>query len=456
MNAIFENGFLTKYKDEGFYLQQKARILMYFLIAAAILISIITVYNTFFLESRVVSTRNAMRVVLIVNSIISLYLLKKGFFNFTANLVLYVSLLAMGVQIIFVHYDNGLVLSYRLYYLYIFVVIGAVFCSRVSTIVTMFLIFAIALATVLRSGVVSGKEQAGLIASFASSLVFISLLCFLLLTIVKVTLEKVEEGRQKEKENLNIKDVLETVQEVSEELSGFTLNMAEENNNLSERTTAQAASIEEVSAVIEETVSSIQQNTASTENAERLSLKVAEMAENSVALVEDAVSSINDINQSSKKVTNILAVLNEITFQTNLLALNASVEAARAGEMGRGFAVVAGEVRNLAQRSSSAAKEIETNINESIDNIEKGTELVTRSGGLIRELSGAVKEVNTYITDIASTSREQRQSIEQVNNSIIEMDKSTQENSLLVEKTTGVSVNITRSAEKLMIALEKT
>jgi len=220
-------------------------------------------------------------------------------------------------------------------------------------------------------------------------------------------------------------------------------------------TTAQAASLEEISAAIEETVASIQQNTSSTDNVEELSRKATEIAEEGVSLVAMAVDAMNEINTSSKEITGILSVINEISFQTNLLALNASVEAARAGELGRGFAVVAGEVRNLSQRSSKAAKDIEVLIRESIDRVEKGSEHVTRSGTAIQDISTSVKEVSLVISGIASVSREQRQNIEQVNNSIIEMDGATQENSLLVEKNASVTGEIFQNADRLIGILKE-
>jgi methyl-accepting chemotaxis protein len=168
------------------------------------------------------------------------------------------------------------------------------------------------------------------------------------------------------------------------------------------------------------------------------------------AVTTKAVTAMAEINQSSKKISDIITVIDEIAFQTNLLALNAAVEAARAGEHGRGFAVVATEVRNLAQRSALAAKEIKGLIHESMARVEEGSELVNRSGKTLEEIVASVKHVSDIIAEISAASQEQASGIDQVNMAVIQMDQTTQQNAALVEETTSASQCLTGQAKELM------
>ncbi|MCW5785741.1 MAG: hypothetical protein KIT39_20725, partial [Nitrospirales bacterium] len=163
-----------------------------------------------------------------------------------------------------------------------------------------------------------------------------------------------------------------------------------------------------------------------------------------------AVVAMDEINKSSKKIADIINVIDEIAFQTNLLALNAAVEAARAGEQGRGFAVVASEVRNLAQRSASAAKEIKTLINESVQKVGDGSELVNRSGQTLGEIVNSVKRVTDIISEISAASQEQAAGIDQVNKSVMQMDQGTQQNAALVEEATSASQSMKQQATELL------
>jgi len=222
------------------------------------------------------------------------------------------------------------------------------------------------------------------------------------------------------------------------------------NQNLSQRTTEQASSLEEIASTIEETTAAITQNTDNARHANTTSLASYEFAEKGGELVNSAVSSINEISDSSKKIGEIISVINEIAFQTNLLALNAAVEAARAGEQGRGFAVVAGEVRNLAQRSGTAAKQIGDLIRESIGKIEKGTEQANHSGEAIKEIINSVKNVNQLISEITAASDEQKSGIDQINTAVMELDNMTQQNAALVEETASASEEMASQALELM------
>jgi len=227
------------------------------------------------------------------------------------------------------------------------------------------------------------------------------------------------------------------------------------NENLSQRTSEQASSLEEVASTIEETAASINQNAENAKNANSLSVKTSSLAEEGGQVVYDAVNAINEINEASKKIEEIISVINEIAFQTNLLALNAAVEAARAGEQGRGFAVVAGEVRNLAQRSGSAAKEIGELIKTTIVKVEKGTALSNRSGEALREIIMSVKTVNKLISEIDASSEEQKQGSAQINIAVSELDAMTQQNAGLVEETASASEEIANQAQDLLGTMER-
>ncbi len=166
-------------------------------------------------------------------------------------------------------------------------------------------------------------------------------------------------------------------------------------------------------------------------------------------MVNDAVKAMSEINQSSKKIADIITTIDEIAFQTNLLALNAAVEAARAGEQGRGFAVVAAEVRNLAQRSASAAKEIKTLIQDSVRKVENGSELVNKSGQTLSEIVSSVKRVTDIVSEIAAASKEQLTGIEQVNKAVAQMDRVTQANASQTEEMSGTSGSLLSNATQL-------
>lgn len=227
------------------------------------------------------------------------------------------------------------------------------------------------------------------------------------------------------------------------------------NENLSQRTSEQASSLEEIASTIEETTATINQNAENSQEANTLSGKSTDLAEEGGRVVGDAVSAINEINESSKKIEEIISVIDEIAFQTNLLALNAAVEAARAGEQGRGFAVVAGEVRNLAQRSGNAAKEIGELIKETMTRVEKGTSLANQSGESLKEIITSIKEVNKFVAEINAASQEQRQGTQQINVAIEELDSMTQQNAGLVEETASASEEMSNQAQELLNMMEQ-
>lgn len=239
-----------------------------------------------------------------------------------------------------------------------------------------------------------------------------------------------------------VRNVAATVAAAAQELSAASEEIASGAQE-------QASSLEETAASLEEITATIKQNTDSAQQARQLAGGSRDVAEKGGQVVGDAVEAMAAINQSSKKIADIITAIDEIAFQTNLLALNAAVEAARAGEQGRGFAVVASEVRNLAQRSATAAKEIKSLIQDSVRKVDNGTELVNRSGQTLSEIVTSVKRVTDIVTEIAAASREQSTGVDQVNKAVAQMDKVTQTNAGQTEELSGTSQTLLGHAEHL-------
>ncbi len=238
-------------------------------------------------------------------------------------------------------------------------------------------------------------------------------------------------------------DVLSTliqqVRSTAGEVQAGLEEIAQGNSNLSQRTSEQAASLEETASSMEEMASTVKQTADNAGMANNLAIAAQAQAEKGGTVAGDAVTAMSSINTASRKIADIIGVIDEIAFQTNLLALNAAVEAARAGDQGRGFAVVANEVRNLAGRSAVAAKEIKSLIKESVGRVAEGTRLVDESGRSLQEIVAAVKKVTDIVGEIAAASREQSTGIEQVNRAVAQMDETTQQNAALVEEAAASS-----------------
>jgi methyl-accepting chemotaxis protein len=200
---------------------------------------------------------------------------------------------------------------------------------------------------------------------------------------------------------------------------------------------------------MEEMTSTVRQTADNAGQANQLAIAARQQAEKGGAVVNSAITAMGGINAASKKIADIIGVIDEIAFQTNLLALNAAVEAARAGEQGRGFAVVATEVRNLAGRSATAAKEIKALIVDSVSKVEEGSKLVDESGKTLEEIVTSVKKVTDIVAEIAAASREQSSGIEQVNKAVMQMDTTTQQNAALVEQAAAASQAIVEQAQSL-------
>ncbi|WP_245929132.1 methyl-accepting chemotaxis protein [Agarilytica rhodophyticola] len=230
--------------------------------------------------------------------------------------------------------------------------------------------------------------------------------------------------------------------------------IAQGNADLSHRTESQASSLEETAASMEEMTAAVKQSAENAEKANAMTVDAQMLARDGGGVVENAVSAMEEINKSSKKISDIISVIDEIAFQTNLLALNAAVEAARAGEQGRGFAVVAGEVRNLAQRSAGAAKEIKDLIRDSVSKVEDGTSLVNHSGEVLAKIVTSVDEVTVMMQEIAGAAKEQSAGIEQVNTAITQMDEMTQQNAALVEEASAAGQAMSDQARSMKSVVE--
>lgn len=244
-------------------------------------------------------------------------------------------------------------------------------------------------------------------------------------------------------------EIIEKVSVSSNLVASGAEEISQGNADLSQRTEEQASSLEETASSMEEMTSTVRQNADNSKVATDLASEAREKAQQGGEVVERAVASMAEINDSSKKISDIIGVIDEIAFQTNLLALNAAVEAARAGEQGRGFAVVAGEVRNLAQRSAAAAKEIKELIRDSVSKVEDGTLLVNESGDTLREIVASVQRVSEMISDISIASEEQSSGIEQVNKAVTQMDEMTQQNAALVEQASAASESMAEQANTM-------
>jgi len=253
----------------------------------------------------------------------------------------------------------------------------------------------------------------------------------------------------------NMSEVVSLVQASATEVSRGAVEISQGNADLSQRTEEQAASLEETASSMEQMTSTVKQNADNASQASQLAAAARDQADKGGSVVGQAIRAMTEINEASKKIVDIIGVIDEIAFQTNLLALNAAVEAARAGEQGRGFAVVASEVRNLAGRSASAAKEIKGLIQDSVRKVEEGSQLVTQSGQTLDHIVTAVKKVSDIVGEIAGASREQSAGIEQVNKAVVQLDEMTQQNAALVEQASAASQSMADQAKGLSQMMER-
>jgi methyl-accepting chemotaxis protein I, serine sensor receptor len=247
-----------------------------------------------------------------------------------------------------------------------------------------------------------------------------------------------------------LSDIVGAVRQGADSVGAAAREISSGNDDLSQRTQEQASALEETASSMEEMTATVKQNADNARQASQLAVGARDQADRGGNVVDRTVRAMSEISDSSKRIADIIDVIDEIAFQTNLLALNAAVEAARAGEQGRGFAVVATEVRNLAQRSATAAKEIKDLINDSVDKVKAGTELVDESGKSLTEIVASVKRVADIVAEISAASEEQASGIDQVNTAVTQMDTSTQQNAALVEEAAAASKAMEQQAQLLV------
>lgn len=240
----------------------------------------------------------------------------------------------------------------------------------------------------------------------------------------------------------NLKGLVGDIKDSTDTIGAAAKEIAAGNNDLSYRTEEQAASLEQTAASMEQLTSTVQHNSENAKHANRLAIGAMDIAGKGAVVVEQVVATMEDINEASRKIVDIIAVIDSIAFQTNILALNAAVEAARAGEQGRGFAVVAVEVRNLAQRAAAASGEIKSLIGDSVEKVEDGSKLVTQAGITMKEIVNSIHTVTVLMSEISAASDEQTSGIEQVGQAISQMDDVTQQNAALVEQAAAAAESL--------------
>ena len=249
--------------------------------------------------------------------------------------------------------------------------------------------------------------------------------------------------------NEHLQDIVGKVRGGTDTIATASSQIASGNLDLSQRTEQQASSLEETASSMEELTSTVKQNADNARQANQLAASASDVAGRGGTVVAEVVVTMNSINDSSKKIVDIIGVIDGIAFQTNILALNAAVEAARAGEQGRGFAVVASEVRNLAQRSAAAAKEIKALINDSVEKVDAGARLVNQAGVTMDEIVASIRSVTDIMGEITAASREQEVGIEQINQAVTQMDTVTQQNAALVEQAAAAAASLQEQATGL-------
>ena len=252
----------------------------------------------------------------------------------------------------------------------------------------------------------------------------------------------------------NLHDIVARVLVGTNTIDTASKEVAKGNMDLSSRTEQQAGSLEETASAMEQLTSAVKQNAENAQQANQLARSASSIAIEGGEAVEKVVETMVSIDTFSKKIVEIISVIDGIAFQTNILALNAAVEAARAGENGRGFAVVASEVRSLAQRSAVAAKEIKVLIDDSVNEVEAGSKLVAQAGQTIHEVVTSIKHVTNIVSDISSSSKEQSNGIEQVNQAITQMDQVTQQNAALVEESAAAAQAMQQQASRLSALMD--
>lgn len=409
--------------------RERARMLMYFNLAAIVLIVIYLPLVNIGQDRAIVSVFNLVQLAMIFFAAVSLYFLKMGKYDHAANMILFSTLIAMSVMTLFSEMKSPIGIYVTLYFLLIFFALNALLGTRFSILVTAAVTAVVSILVFMQPGALDAVSKAAILRSYILEALFIFLICYLILATSQSAFRQLRAGIEKDREQADIiRGLFKSVKVLSGELSEESMKLLANADTSSINAQNQASNVEEVSTSIEEIGATIAQNTENAKNTEAIAQKSSELADVGGNAVEESVVAI-------KQIADRIAIIEDIAYQTNLLALNAAIEAARAGEFGKGFSVVAGEVRKLAEKSQEAAKEIGSLASESV-------KVSGDAGEVIGKIVPAIKETANLVQDIASASDEQSSGVNQINSAMDQLNMISQENA-------SSSDEIAMSAKKL-------
>lgn len=419
--------FLSKYDSAPFMTQQKANVLMWLQIVFIFLVLSAQTSTNILTPDVATKFYNISMFIILTGFIGCLFILKSGAYRTAAYCGIILPLILVIAQAMQVNTMSGKYIY--LLYLLIFIVMASLFGTRNTVIIITSVIIVATVLIVVKAGDIIPQDKRGTtIVNMIIVTLFISVLCILIFKIVNATLAVAEsKNNDLQKSLAENNKILGTCASVAVTLKNTSEDLSANAASFSKSAQAQAAGVEEISSTMEQMLSSVSQNADNSAEAELLSEKSYKLAGEGTEIVNNAVVAINDINDSSKKISEIISLINDIAFQTNLLALNASIEAARAGESGRGFAVVATEVRNLAQRSRSASDDISRLIKNSVEKVEIGTTHVNKSGESLKEIFNSIDQTRKIIEEINLLSREQKDGLGQITTALNQADTMSQQ-----------------------------
>ncbi len=439
---FLESYILKNYQSAPFMTKQRVYVLMWMQIVY-MLLNVTTQTLTNILSPHAATKfYNISMIFLTFAFMVCFIILKSGTYRIAAYLSIVLPLVLMTLQGLQISTESGKFVF--MYYLVMFIVMASLLGDRITIIfITAMVITGIILIVTKSGDIIPVDKHGSSIVNLSIASFFTSVVCILTSWIVKATLEETEKKNTELEESLaGNNEILTTCTSVAYTLKNTAENLSVNSATFSDSARAQAAGVEEISSTMEEMLSSVSQSADNSAEAELISEKSYKLAGEGTEIVNKAVIAINEVNESSRKISDIINLINDIAFQTNLLALNASVEAARAGDSGRGFAVVASEVRNLAQRSRGASDEISKLIKASVEKISIGTDLVNKSGRALKEIFGSIEQTRKIISEINSVSREQKEGLGQVTNALNQAD-------VLSQKTATAAEELFYSSEQL-------
>lgn len=441
--------FLHRYSSSSFMTQQRANVFMWIQIVFICLIALAQTSTNLLTPEVATKFYNLSMFVILGGFFICLFILRSGLYKAAAYCGIILPLVLVVAQALQVNTMSGKYIY--LLYLLIFIVMASLFGTRSTIIVITFLVIASGILIVVKSGDIIPLDKHGsTISNMVIVTLFISVLCILIFKIVNSTLNEAESKNMALQQSLTENNrILGTCASVAVTLKSTSEDLSVNAGTFSKSAQAQAAGVEEISSTMEEMLSSVSQNADNSAEAEALSEISYKLAGEGTEIVNNAVLAINDINESSKKISEIINLMNDIAFQTNLLALNASIEAARAGDSGRGFAVVAAEVRNLAQRSRAASDEIGKLIKNSVEKVQTGTTHVNKSGDSLREIFNSIERTRKIIEEINLLSREQKEGLGQITTALNQADTMSQQTASAAEELHASAEQLKQTSAEL-------